>query len=118
MEVLDHTVDQPTRWAVMEACGRRCIGASTLQKAFRLQQAAQGLDDLACKLNATYDRGYCGSVSKAKKTFSATYCQCSCGWFRHLFETLLDRPVEVDLLGSIIQGDKNCHFLIRIQESG
>jgi predicted ArsR family transcriptional regulator len=44
------------------------------------------------------------------RAFSATYC--SCGWYRQLFETLLDGPVEVELLGSIVQGDERCRFLI------
>jgi predicted ArsR family transcriptional regulator len=36
-----------------------------------------------------------------------------CGWYRQLFETLLEQPVEVDLLASIVQGDERCRFLIR-----
>jgi hypothetical protein len=63
---------------------------------------------------AAYDRCYCGSVNKTRELFLATYCHCSCGWYQQLFETLLDRPVEVELLGSILQGDERCRFLIRI----
>lgn len=135
MAELDRELDAKTRWAVMEACGRQCIGASTLEKARRLQQEAQDLDDLLRRLNeahlggghlqqaedgihAAYDRCYCGSVSQAREPFSATYCHCSCGWYRQLFETLLDRPVEVELLSSIIQGADRCQFLIRIKGPG
>jgi hypothetical protein len=131
MDVLDREVDEATRRSIMESCGRRRISASTLTKARRLQQGTQSLDDLLDQLNqahiggghlrregdvihAAYDRCYCGSVSKTREPFSATYCHCSCGWYRQLFETLLDRPVEVELLGSIIQGDENCRFLIHI----
>lgn len=132
MGVLDREVDEETRRVIMEACGRRCIGASTLEKACRLQQEAHDLDDLLIRLNGThiggghlqregdvihaaYDRCYCGAVSKVREPFSATYCHCSCGWYRQLFETLLHRPVEVELLGSIIQGDERCRFLIRVR---
>jgi hypothetical protein len=135
MDVLDRSLDEATRQRIMEACGRCCIPASTLKKACRLRQQAQGLDDLLARLNAahiggghlqrngnvilaTYDRCYCGSVSAARPPFSATYCQCSCGWYRQLFETLLERPVEVVLLGSIIQGDDRCRFLIRALQPG
>jgi hypothetical protein len=134
MDVLDTQVDEETRWAIMEACGRRCIGASTLEKARRLQMEAQDLDDLLSRLNAAhlggghlqregdvihaaYDRCYCGSVSKTRQPFSSTYCHCSCGWYQQLFESLLGRPVEVELLGSIIQGDERCRFLIRVGEA-
>jgi len=130
MDALDQAVDEPTRQAIMQACGRQCIGASTLDKARKLAKTTADLDDLLEKLNqahlggghlrreggvihAAYDRCYCGSVSKTKEPFSATYCHCSCGWYRQLFETLLERPVEVELLSSILQGDENCCFLIR-----
>jgi hypothetical protein len=133
MQVLDREVDQETRRMVMEACGRRCMSATTIKKARSLQQEARDLDGLLDRLNqahigggyleregtvirAAYDRCYCGSVSKTREPFSATYCHCSCGWYRQLFETLLDRQVEVELLGSIIQGDERCQFLIHIQE--
>ncbi len=135
MELLDREVDEAVRWELMEACGRRCIGATTLKQARRLREEAGDLDDLLRRLNAAhiggghlhregdsihaaYDRCYCGSVSRARPPFPATYCHCSCGWYRQLFETLLDRPVEVALLGSIIQGADRCRFVIRWSESG
>lgn len=132
MEVLDREVDKETRRAIMQACGRRCIGASTLARARRLGQEARDLDDLLARLNevhiggghlqregdaihAAYDRCYCGSVSQTREPLSATYCHCSCGWYQQLFEALLGEPVEVELLGSVIQGDERCRFLIHIQ---
>jgi predicted hydrocarbon binding protein len=132
MEVLDRDLDLPRRKTIMEACGRRCIGASTLAKARQLQRGAQDLDDLLVLLNqahiggghlrreehvihAAYDRCYCGSVNQANAPFSSTYCQCSCGWFRQLFETLLGKPVEVELLDSILQGAERCRFTIHLE---
>ncbi len=134
MDALDQAVDGPTRQAIMQACGRQCIGASTLDKARKLARTAADLDDLLVKLNqvhiggghlrregdvihATYVRCYCGSVNQTKAPISATYCQCSCGWYRQLFETLLERPVTVELVGSIIQGDESCQFKIMIRDS-
>lgn len=131
---LDREVDELARRTIMEACGRQCIGASILVKARQIAQAAHDLDDLLEQLNrahiggghlqregdvvhAAYDRCYCGSVSKTRELFSATYCHCSCGWYGQLFETLLGKPVKVELLGSILQGDERCRFLIRINET-
>lgn len=133
MNILDREVDEKTRWKIMEACGRSCIGHSTLDKALHLQKKSKSLDDLLEQLNmariggghlqkegeiihASYDRCYCGSVSQTREPFSSTYCHCSCGWYRQLFETLLGKPVRVELLSSIIQGDDCCRFLIRINE--
>jgi predicted hydrocarbon binding protein len=134
MEALDQAVDEPTRQAIMQACGRQCISTNTLNKARKLSKAAPDLDDLLAQLNqahiggghlhreggvihAAYDRCYCGSVSHAKEPLSPTYCQCSCGWYRQLFETLLERSVTVELVSSIIQGDESCRFKIMIHES-
>ncbi len=131
MDLLDQNVDEQTRQAILQDCGRQCLGASVLKRARHQAQQAQDLDDLLLRLNqahiggghllrtedgiqACYDRCYCGSVSQSRESFSATYCQCSCGWFRQLFETLFQRPVEVDLLSSIIQGHDRCRFLIRV----
>jgi predicted hydrocarbon binding protein len=132
MDILDREVDIKTRCTIMEACGRSCIGTSILEKARRLQKKAIDLDDLLSQLNqahiggghlqrdkeviyASYEQCYCGSVSKTRKPLSSTYCHCSCGWFRELFASLLNRPVVVELLASIIQGDGSCQFVIRIQ---
>ena len=130
MAVLDREVDEEARRAIMEACGRTCISGRTLAEAGRLQREANDLDDLLHGLNevhigggqlrcegevirAVYESCYCGSVSHTREPLSATYCRCSCGWYRELFETLLKRPVEVELLSSIIQGHDGCEFLIR-----
>lgn len=134
MEILDREVDLKARIEIMEECGRYCIGRSTLEKALHLKKVATDLDDLLFRLNqehigggllrregkiinAQYERCYCGSVSKTRELFSSTYCHCSCGWFKQLFETLLIRPVTVELKTSIIQGDNNCQFEIHIQSS-
>jgi len=134
IDVLDQAVDTSTRQAIMQACGRQCIGASVLDKARKLARTASDLDDLLAQLNqvhiggghlrregdvihARYDRCYCGSVNQTKEPFSPTYCHCSCGWYRQLFETLLERPVEVELCTSIIQGGENCQFRIMIHDS-
>ena len=131
MVVLDQNTNAKTSRMIMEACGRRCISASTLQKARRIKQKAQNLDEMLNMLNEAhiggghlkreggrilgiYDRCYCGSVSKTKELFSNTYCQCTCGWYRQLFEMLLEKTVEVELLSSIIQGNDRCRIAIHI----
>jgi predicted hydrocarbon binding protein len=128
---IDDKVDEASRWRIMEDCGRNCIGASILEKALALKKQSTSIDDLMTRLNqthiggghlirdgnvihASYDRCYCGSVSSTRQPISSTYCHCSCGWYRQLFETLLNQPVKVELLSSILQGDKRCQFLIHL----
>lgn len=131
MDDLDQQLGEDLARAIMEGCGQLCIGQSVLQKARQIQKEAADLDDLLARLNqahigggqlqregntiyAAYSRCYCGSVSKARQPISATYCQCSCGWYKQLFETLLERPVQVELIDSIAHGAETCRFVISI----
>ncbi len=126
---LEGAVGPEAAGAVMEACGRQCIGASTLAKAREIAAGGRDLDRLLARLNAAhlgggqlrregdvihaaYDRCYCGSVSKAREPVPPIYCRCSCGWYEELFEAALGRPVEVELLGSIASGGAQCQFVI------
>ena len=128
---LEDQVGKAVAAEIMEACGRRCIGSSVLEKARRVKQDAHDLDDLLDRLNqahlgggklkregkvihASYERCYCGSVKQTQEPFSAVYCHCSCGWYKELFETILEKPVEVKLIESIIQGAQTCRFEIRL----
>jgi predicted hydrocarbon binding protein len=117
--------------AVMEACGQQCIGQSVIDKARRLKQDSSDIDEFLENLNhehigggklwrendviyASYERCYCGSVSKTRQPISTIYCQCSCGWYKKLFEATLEKPVKVELLDSIIHGADTCQFIIHI----
>jgi predicted hydrocarbon binding protein len=131
MDGLNEAVGEQIARQVMEDCGRQCIGRSVLDRAQKLQQEASDLDDLLNRLNqdhigggklqrdgdvihASYARCYCGSVSKTRQPISTTYCHCSCGWYKQLFETLLGKPVVVELVDSIIHGADACRFVIRL----
>jgi predicted hydrocarbon binding protein len=62
-----------------------------------------------------YDRCYCGLVKHTKEPFPTdTYCWCSTGWYKQLFETALGRPVDVELIQSIVSGADTCEFVIHI----
>lgn len=45
---------------------------------------------------------------------SPTFCNCSAGWYRQLWEGILGRPVRIKILKSLIKGDKNCKFAISL----
>ena len=114
---------------IMQNCN--CLGRSVTEKATRLYQESANIDDWLARMNengiggghlsrrgkritAVYDKCYCGSVSQTREPFSNTFCHCSSGWLKQLFEQVLGFPVEVSLIGSIIQGDKRCEFVISI----
>ncbi len=42
-------------------------------------------------------------------------CECSLGWNQYVYETVLGKPVQVELKESVLRGGKRCVVLIRIQ---
>ncbi|MFL7795054.1 MAG: DUF6144 family protein [Anaerolineae bacterium] len=131
MERLEEETGEAVAREVMVGCGRRCISRGTLEMARKHWRESSAIDDFLDRLNqahigggglwregnaiyGSYGRCYCGSVSKAAEPMPAVYCHCSCGWYKMLFETVLERPVEVELLSSIAQGADACRFAIHI----
>jgi hypothetical protein len=45
---------------------------------------------------------------------SSTFCYCSAGFLKAAWDTILDRPVEVEVLKSVLDGGQKCLFSIRI----
>ena len=46
----------------------------------------------------------------AEETESATYCQCSKGFVRKMWERVLGRPAKVEVLETAVTGAKECKF--------
>ena len=59
-------------------------------------------------LYLVYPECYCSCVKRVDKLLSKTWCYCTLGYAKKMFESIFDRPVEVELLGSIKMGDKRC----------
>jgi len=124
---LDKYVDEKTRLKVLEECGRACQSSSFIRKARAISKKSKNLDDFldefgkiykhlhreGDKVYIVYPRCYCSQVNKIPKgKLSGTYCNCSIGWAKALFEGALERPVEVMMKESIVNGDKQCKFQI------
>ena len=43
-----------------------------------------------------------------------SYCDCSKGWQKYMFETVFKKPVKVTLENTILRGGSSCKFLIEI----
>lgn len=118
---------------IMKKCGKKCYGLTSRKKAKKLMEESDSVEEFVKKSNANglgggrlviegdtitggYDTCYCGQVKHTKEPFdSLLYCQCSVGWYTQLFESALQKPVEVELVQSIINGADTCEFIISIQ---
>jgi len=47
---------------------------------------------------------------------SATFCNCSAGWDRQLYEGIFGKPVRMEVLETVLKGDEFCRFAIYIPE--
>jgi hypothetical protein len=133
VERLEKEVGKATAIKVMRACGVKCCGPTQRKRAKQFMEESHSVEELLAKLNEAgigggrlilknkntilggYDRCYCGRVKQATEPFATdTYCHCSTGWYHSLFEAAFDRPVEVTLKQSILQGADSCEFEIRL----
>jgi hypothetical protein len=45
---------------------------------------------------------------------SKTYCYCGAGYYQNLWETILDQPVKVEVVSSVLSGDDTCTVAIHL----
>lgn len=60
---------------------------------------------------------HCPRVREALKSsasISPTYCYCGAGFYKGIWEEILQEPVEVELLKSVLQGDEVCRFAVHL----
>lgn len=108
--------------------GRNCIGESMLKKAKDARKNAKNDRDIIenlkkslgllmeseGKLFMVYPECYCHHIKNLEGDIPKTYCYCTEGWVRHLFETAFQRNVNVEIEKSIIWGDDKCQIRIEI----
>jgi effector-binding domain-containing protein len=44
------------------------------------------------------------------------FCYCGSGWYRRQFEGAIGKPVTIDIVTSVLQGDDECQFAIHLPE--
>jgi len=124
---LDEHVDEGTKVKILEQCGRQCQSESFVKKARKIyeksEDTAEFLENFGKvyknlhregeKVYIIYPKCYCPNVNKIPTgKLSATYCNCSRGWAKALFEGALGKPVDVIMEESIVKGDEQCKFRI------
>jgi len=122
-EFLESHFNDDSICKIREACN--CdTGASKAVKMKSYLQNSKDLSDFAEKfnLNETYAKleakddsllfiypvCYCSCVKRIDKPLSKTWCYCTLGYAKALFEKVFDRKVEVELLESIKIGNNRC----------
>jgi len=143
MERLDSLVDEKTRSQIMENCGANCaaINNRVIERGKAKRKKFKTNDEfLAAEIlkpnpgtrlvqegNIIYQfytpkafsrpmRCYCGLLRGLPEgtNISSTYCNCSKGFVKKYWETILGQPVTVELLQSAVSGASECKFAIHL----
>jgi hypothetical protein len=120
---------------IMKTCGSKCCGKGQRKTAKRLMNESSSLEDFLEKISkyevkdgeleyqlindntiiGKHNKCFCGQVKKTKELFkNKTYCQCSVEFNKQFFEAAFEKPVNVELKQSIINGGDFCEFQITI----
>jgi len=129
-------VDLETRKRIIEACGKVCVGEElfgpAIEIAKRISEEEGDIDDVLRRANdeilwcgvwtregstisCVCERCGCPLVLNEVVELSGTFCLCSRGWVKAIFETLLKRPVNVELEKARGLGDEECRYVVHYQ---
>ena len=140
---LDASVDEKTRFRIMENCGRNCaeVNKAVIERAKVRRRKHKSVDDflkaeqekpakgtkLVKEDGVLYQvytphaftrpmRCYCSLLRglPAGEKISRTYCHCAKGFVGKFWEEVLGRPVKVDLVQSAVSGADECKFAIHL----
>jgi len=133
-ETLDSKLDEPTRKNLMETNGKRCYQQAhtnpgqqiELEKLVFKIQDRSGTENCRLDGNTVYFNyvqnprglrvadGYClcPIVEKGPEGLSGTFCYCSAGYVREMFQSLTGKNATVDILETIKRGGKGCKFKV------
>jgi hypothetical protein len=141
IDKLDTLVDEKTRIKIMENCGYNCsiVNKRVMEKAKARREKYKNIDEfleaeqrnpmtgtrLVREGDVMYQfytpqsytrpmRCFCSLLRglPADDRVSLTYCHCSKGFIKKFWEGILERPVKVELVQSIVSGAPECKFAI------
>jgi len=127
---LETQTDEDTRAMILESCGRACARLTAASKeAKAIKRNGKRIDELLDKLSqrtsgqlewrrdgetvhVTYKKCFCPLRTEGQVK-SPTFCNCSAGWLKEIFETASGKPAKVKLEQAMGRGDPVCKFVIQ-----
>lgn len=141
-EIIDSQMDEKTRNKLMQTngaeCARSAYGELTPDKPATIEEIDSKISGWQQKLGKEnifrvnnniffnyvgnpdglkISDGYClcPMIEDKPETLSPTYCQCSVGYVKYMFQRFITyKPVEVELLESLRSGGKACRFKVTL----
>jgi hypothetical protein len=127
MKNMDAQLDEDSKIKVLEECGRVCAQRHAKTEALKSKGDLDGWLDTMQKwvgannvhkegnsVRIVYSKCFCPLVGSLEPLLSRTFCNCSRGWLKENFETVVGKAVDVRLEDSIMGGGKECRFTVLI----
>ena len=132
LEALESQVGGETVKRVLEQCGIACVRRGLCFGVVEeVKNNAQDLSDIDGILDLMNQRRIGGgklyrednvifgsyeecNCPVRKKVTSPAFCYCTTGWAKEVFETVLEHPVDVELVEAIGRGDEVCTYRVTI----
>jgi predicted hydrocarbon binding protein len=125
---LDSSVDEETKQNIMEKCGPKCpFSHMPNDELMKLRKECKTEKEFLEKLcekwrlkledneyYVVFDKCYCPLMQNNLENASKTICYCTLGNLKHKFKISLGREVEVEMLKTVLAGDKECRFKIKV----
>lgn len=138
LDNMDTLLDVETRSRLMQACGRACFinafgvapdGGPVPGALERFLEAGKGQgvrregDAVFFQYDNVNPQGtgipdslcLCPFVESGPERLSPTYCQCSAGYVKEMFERMTGTTVAVEVLESLRTGGKVCRFKVSLR---
>ena len=125
MKNMDQQMGDKEKIRLLEECGRACAERHAKAEASKHKGNLDGWLGVLKKwvgqenvhredngVRVIYSKCLCPLVQDHPPLMSKTYCNCSRGWLKEVFETVVEKPVEVKLEDSIMKGGKQCRFTV------
>jgi hypothetical protein len=59
---------------------------------------------------------YCPVVKAALEKMPKTFCYCGAGWAEQLWNEVVGEPLTIDIVSTVVDGDKLCKFAVHFPE--
>ncbi|MBD3290313.1 hypothetical protein GF337_16025 [candidate division KSB1 bacterium] len=127
LRVMDETMKPEQQVDFMEQCGRACAATASLKEAEKFKGdlagwlstlkkwvGEQNVQQDGRKIVVKYSKCFCPMVADIEEQLPPTYCHCSKGWLKAVFETVVSHETAVTLHESIKSGGGKCRFTVEI----
>ena len=119
------------RRKIMEKSGEACAIAGSYEIAKKISEKTTNIEEIINDINnqipwcgqwnlkdniirSVCNECGCPLVKNKIVSLNSTFCYCSLGWVKLIFNTLFKKPVHVEMLKSIGAGDNTCEFVVYI----